>query len=235
MNSISNIQIEKLAQEISERLDDNRVVDSLVREIAAIQLEVRQLNLSVKQLSAIASMRDLLLPLAQKEVTGKNKLKIDATAPLASENGFHQLEYDANSHPYRWTGSDNAFFFELALDRSTPLVFELRCIEAGRMKAIAGIQASIDGMPITASTSTKDGIATIKGTIPSTDNSGYTRIEFSVSDMLVPATINPDGGDQRRLGVAFFDLSIAPLIQATPSSDIASPQRPSINPATKRK
>lgn len=84
-------KMEKLGREIKE----TDPLESILKMIAELYLKIDYIE---KKL-AIFKLENLLLPLIKPRYAGLTSIKIDASMPLSSEQGFYALEYDAQGLP----------------------------------------------------------------------------------------------------------------------------------------
>ena len=70
---------------------------------------------------------------------------IDAAFSLSVECGFYYLEYDENGTPYRWTGPEPSFFFEVLVDRKAPANLRMHYSHIHSKEVEQFVQCYVDG------------------------------------------------------------------------------------------
>ena len=203
-------KIAPFVAEIRSRLDDNQIVDSLIRELAMARLTAAEIQRDLTMVKAHQRTRDILLPQARMEFLGVRSAHVDAGMPLQEASGFYSIEYASNGRPYRWTGPDRQFQFDLHLDRTLPLQFLLHLASWGpattrRLRCFAdGIEIPLVHRPCAWAVE-------CAGLLLPREVLGLTRIEFVCAETFQPATqsaTHSAAGDQRALGVIFLDLLV---------------------------
>ena len=200
----------KQLQAIRQRVNANAPLESLMLELARQQALIDDLALQVRVLRAERSLGEALLPRVETSYGGLDRAHLDAGMPLDPEKGFYALEYDGNGQPFRWTGPQPVFSFDLHLDRRGPLAVALQ-IASGYGEVSDRLRAFSDGveLPLTRQT-VAGGVAYSLVLLPRA-MPGITRLSFLVKKLFTPAASHID---QRKLGVVFRELDVVP---ATPA------------------
>jgi len=134
---------------------------------------------------------------------------IDASFSLSTEAGFYQLEYDSLGVPYRWTGPEPTFLFELFIDRQSPAAIRLRFSQATFSQRT--VQCYVDGHEIATTLVEIDGEFEVRGMLPPRDLVGGSVVSF-----VCPSVSAPGQQDARLLGLVFRWLRI----EAVPATAI---------------
>ena len=137
-----------------------------------------------------------------------DSVKVLAEMVLDPDDGFHKLDHDSAGKPYRWTGPDNDFVFYLNLNRSTTRDGHLKLAAFSKDYA-KGIRCFVDGHLVPCDHTLADGSLVYNFTLPPTAHAHTTNVRFSVPKLWHPKDRNPESKDDRRLGVAFQELSIS--------------------------
>jgi hypothetical protein len=138
---------------------------------------------------------------------------IDAAFSLSVESGFYYLEYDVRGVPYRWTGPDPSFFFEVFVDRQAAATVRLRYSQIYSQEVGQPIQCYVDGEEIETTAIDVDGEFEVFGILPSRDSIGGTVLSFICPGVSSPSTVE-QSHDDRQLGLAFRWLRIDPAHNA---------------------
>ncbi len=126
--------------------------------------------------------------------------------------GYYPLEQDGFGRPYRWTGPDREFGFELDVDRGAPGKVTLRFDMFFAAAPIEDLVCLVDGTPQPLSALHVDGGWEVSGELPARADRAGATIAF-----VVPRIESPeDRGqmDPRRLGLCFRWLEV----DTTPAS-----------------
>lgn len=202
-----NPKLERFVQEVRANLDESQVLESLIKELALHKLELAEFKRELAVIRAHQRMRDILLPRAKEEYSGRKQAAIDAGMPLGAEQGFYALEYDGRGRPFRWTGPGRVFHFDLHLDRSTPLRFTLH-LAPWCEKYARGLRCFSDGVEIPLVKQPCNWAVEYGAVLLPREVLGVTRIEFLVAKTFSPALLSADAAaDKRQLGVVFLDLT----------------------------
>lgn len=142
---------------------------------------------------------------------------IDASFSLSTEAGFYHLEYDSMGVPYRWTGPEPTFLFELFIDRQAPAAFRMRFSQATFTHVQRTVRCYVDGHEIATSLVEVEGEFEVRGTLPQRDLVGGSVVSF------VCPSVSAPGGQQdiRLLGLVFRWLRIEAVPMAADDSDDA--------------
>jgi hypothetical protein len=184
---------DKLLHSIAEELFRlHRAYDALVAKMHA--LEITQSTYD----QMIASGEPAALQAMPRSTV------VDASFSLSTEAGFYHLEYDNYGVPYRWTGPEPTFLFELFIDRQSPADFRLRFSQASFNQAQRPVRCYVDGHEIATVLIEIDGEYEVRGTLPPRDLTGGSVVSF-----LCPSVSAPSGQqDIRLLGLVFRWLRI---------------------------
>lgn len=198
MTSKKNLQ--ETVSKLKSRINSNNILESLLEIIAEINSKVENLEKAIVKMK----LRDILLPMSQERYKGLTSLKIDASYPLSSYQGFYALEYDSNGLPYRWTGPEPTFFFDLHLDRTLPLKFNLILyLKSPEQQRIRCFSDEVE-IPLQ-SNEIEPNFWKFSGILFPREIIGLTRVMF-----VVPKVYKAEDPDTRILGVVFKEFSINP-------------------------
>jgi hypothetical protein len=145
---------------------------------------------------------------------------IDASFSLSAEAGFYHLEYDSLGVPYRWTGPEPTFLFELFIDRHSPAAIRMRFSQATFTEAQRSVRCYVDGHEIATALFETDGEFEVRGMLPPREVAGGTVVSF-----VCPSVSAPSGQqDIRLLGLVFRWLRIEAVpVPETTEEDARSP------------
>ena len=209
INEVNTTKLAAYIDEIKTHLDENSIVESLVKELAALKLTQDELLRSLTSMKACMSMRDILLPEAVLRYEGLKQVKIDAAMPIKPERGFYAIEHNEKGYPFRWTGPQNSFFFDLHLCRATPLKFNISLARWGTAPSNR-IRCFSDNIEIPLIRSLTNSAIDYSGILLPRETLGVTRLEFLVAKMFRP---NPSDDLSPLLGVVFVNFSVEPATE----------------------
>lgn len=194
--------------EIRSRVNDGNPLESLIKELALMQGQFDELATEVRILRGERRLRDILLPEVRAAYKGLDIVKIDAGQPLSEDQGFYSLEYDQQGQAFRWTGPRPIFYFDLHLDRSSPL--RMRVVLANGFGARArALRAFCDGAEIPLEKTETPSRTQYSAVLFPREAHGLTRIAFLPTEMFRPGAL-PGHEDQRVLGVVFREIQVDP-------------------------
>jgi hypothetical protein len=132
---------------------------------------------------------------------------IDASFSLSTESGFYPLEYDNLGVPYRWTGPEPTFLFEVFIDRLEPATIRMRYSKGRFDQARRPVPCYVDGREIATALVEVDGEFEVRGIMPPRDLVGGTIVSFVCPGVSVPSA-DGKSEDIRALGLVFRWLRI---------------------------
>ena len=193
---------------------DRSSPDALLRSIA---VELAQLQQSHTRLLARLAASEALTAFHDRIVAGEvaeigavypARIRVESDQSFREGLGFHSLEHDIRGRPYRWTGPEREFSFQLFVDRRLPSAFKL-CFDELYVKApVEELKSYVDGR-LTALTATRiDDYWRVSGILPPRGDRGGTVIAFVVPKVEAPQARGE--ADPRRLGMRFRWLEVEP-------------------------
>ena len=195
------------------QINETNVLESLVEELAVQRWMIDRQTHAVEILRAQMASRDIALPSTVNLYRGNTVAKIDAGMPLKPSSGFHSMEYVENGAPYRWTGPDRLFFFDLHLDRSGPLKFSIQVSGGSDGKAV-GLRCLVDNLELPLTTLELPSRIEYSAVLVPRTYPGVTRLSFLVPKVFSPAQLSQSSAaDSRILGVIFHQLIVQPATQ----------------------
>jgi hypothetical protein len=224
---VKNTQFDSDVGQILGRLNRGSadlLLESLTDELLRLHRACAALQARLSALEVTQTIQDRIAPsekLAAVTALPK-KITIDAAFSLPAEAGFHTLEYDRQGAPFRWTGPEPSFRFELMLNRTAPADLKLRYSQVFADIQDYEIPCFVDGAEIEITQVAVDGEFELHGVIPPREGGGGTVLTF-----VCPTPSAEEAamsGDTRSLGLAFRWLKVAPSPDAT-SSPRALPPR----------
>lgn len=201
-------------EEIKSRINEANVLDSLVNELAAQNMAIKNLSRQLEFLKAQRQIRDILLPQVRQSYQGQQSAKVDAGMPLKMQHGFHKTEYFENGKPYRWTGPEPLFYFDLHLDRTVPLKFTLLSI-ANDQGTHEGLRCFTDNIELPLVFREETYGVKYEAVLMPREIIGLTRIGFLVAKTFTPAlSADQDTpSDPRTLGLIFREIVVQPATE----------------------
>ena len=194
-----------------DRSNSESLLKSIAAELLRLHQAARNAEARIHALETMQAMSDQVAAASNTSVAGSlpTSVAIDAAFSLPVESGFYYLEYDLRGVPYRWTGPDPAFFFEVLIDRLSAAAFRLRYSQMCSPEASHLIRCFVDGQEIRALTNTVDGEFEVAGILPARTAVGATVISFLCPAVVAPSMVG-QSNDSRKLGLAFRWLRIEP-------------------------
>lgn len=206
------MQPESSAAAILARLDrssPDKLLASLAEELALLHRAHQAMLAKIAALETFQAMSDRVLePGANAPTELPCSVTVDAAFSLSAENGFYGIEYDAKGIPYRWTGPEAAFYFELLVDRSSTAMLTLRYLKIfGQVSPQNKLRCFVDGQSVTVSTREIDGEFELNAELPLRNANSGSVIMFLCPTSKAPQTAGSPA-DRRSLGLAFRWLKI---------------------------
>jgi hypothetical protein len=228
------LRVDSDVAQIIARLDrssPDKLLNSIAEELLRLHRAYQAVVARMHALEITQSTYDQMIssgePVALQAMP--QAMVIDASFSLSTEAGFYQLEYDNLGVPYRWTGPEPTFLFELFIDRQSPAAIRLRFSQATFSQAQRTVRCYVDGHEIGTTLVEVEGEFEVRGMLPPRDFVGGSDVSF------VCPSVSAPGGQQdlRLLGLVFRWLRIeaAPATAAdaddTHDSSVVALQRES--------
>lgn len=211
---MNNIPFDTDVATILARLDRSNP-DALLKSIAGELLRLNNAYLDVvarmHAFEVTQTIHDQIAASAEPKTFSSMPpgVVIEAAFSLSVESGFHHLEYDVLGVPYRWTGPEPVFFFEVFVDRQAPAAVRMHYSQIYSLEGGYPVQCYVDGEEIETSLVEIAGEFEVHGLLPSRDFVGGTVISFVCPKVASPAVVEKSK-DERQLGLAFRWLRIDP-------------------------
>jgi hypothetical protein len=192
-----------------DRSSPEKLLTSLATELAQLHRANQALLARIAAIETFQSISDQVLESdSSASVDLAKSINVDAAFSLSAENGFYGLEYGSNGEPYRWTGPEPTFYFELLLDRSLPAVLTLRFITIFMHPSPEKVlRCLVDGQPVELQTRAVSGGFESSAILPPRRARGGSVVMFLCPCLQPPATVDAPR-DTRYLGLAFRWLQI---------------------------
>jgi hypothetical protein len=202
-----------------DRSSPDKLLNSIAEELLRLHRAYQAVVARMHALEITQSTYDQMIssgePLALQ--TMPQAAIIDASFSLSTEAGFYHLEYDSLGVPYRWTGPEPTFLFELFIDRQLPAAIRLRFSQATFAHSRRTVRCYVDGHEIATALVDVDGEFEVRGMLPPRDLVGGSVLSF-----VCPSVSAPDGQqDIRLLGLVFRWLRIEAVPAAAADTDDA--------------
>jgi hypothetical protein len=194
---------------IIARLDQSTLeslLSSVATELLRIHNALSNARARITALEVIATLNDKIIAADNPQAFDNlpRSIIIEASFALSAETGFYWLEYDTTGRPYRWTGPESLFFFELFVDRNYPLDMSLRYSRL-QVPGINPVRCYVDGKEVEVKIRDVDGEFEVYAVIPPRRFLGGTVIMFECWNVQVE---KEQSADSRKLGLAFRWLKI---------------------------
>jgi len=204
-----------------DRSSPDKLLNSIAEELCRLQQAYQTLVARMHALEITQFAYDQMI--SSGEPTALEAMPettvIDASFSLSTEAGFYQLEYDSHGVPYRWTGPEPTFLFELFIDRRLPATIRMRFSQATFAEAQQSVRCYVDGHEIATALVEMDGEFEVRGMLPSRDLVGGTVVSFVCPSVSAPAGQQ----DIRLLGLVFRWLRIEAVpVAASTNEDTRS-------------
>ena len=181
---------------------------TLAEELVRLQQAFAALEARVVAAEGLAAFADNLLKGAETPIDYPATLRIDPTNSTSEMIGFHQLEYDHEGMPYRWTGPERHFSFQMFISRIAPATFNLHFGKFFASAPVEHLRGFVDGEETALSIRRAGKGYEARGEMPARHQAGGTVLSF-----VAPAVESPlQRGlpDNRLLGMLFLGLRVAP-------------------------
>ncbi len=209
---MNNIVLDTDIEAVLSRLDRTNL-EAMLRSLAA---EFIRVNRAYSGLIARMAAVEVTATLHDR-IAGENRetdfarypqsLTIDAAFALSAESGFYHLEYDQSGKPYRWTGPEPTFWFEVFVDRRGAAELVLRYSQLYLQTPGQYVRCFVDGVEIDVETVPVDGEFEVRAVLPPRADAGGTVVSFVCPGVRSPGEMDYSG-DTRKLGLAFRWLRV---------------------------
>lgn len=196
--------------------------EALVASIASEFLRLHQSYAALASRVVAMEMLQMTIDRVAAEAPGMlvldlpDSTEVDAAFSFTRAQGFYQLEWGDGRRPYRWTGPDPQFSFELFVRRDVPLRFVLQFLRS-HAPVTSGFRCFVDGKESPCELIDVAGAYQLQGVIPERSSPGGSLLSFVCPIMQSPFEAGT-ADDRRRLGIAFERLKIEPTSQRQPQS-----------------
>ncbi len=203
--SNSEVDITCLLQRFDRRSPDT-LIRALAKEFVSLHRAHARLTARVAAMETLGAVADRLLTGAEAPFDYPKTLRIDAGGSTSELIGFHQLEYDDEGLPYRWTGPERQFSVQMFVSRRTPAAFELSFGKFFADSPVEQLRGFVDGEEVPLMIRFGAQGYEARGEMPPRQQAGCTVLTFLVPVMGSPAASGST--DRRALGLQFAGLSV---------------------------
>jgi hypothetical protein len=192
-----------------DRSSPDKLLVSLAGELERLHQANQAVLAKIAALETFQSISDQVLELGSNAPTeSAESVTVDAAFSLSAENGFYGIECDAKGTPYRWTGPEPAFYFDLLIDRSSTAALTLRFLKIfGHPSPENRLRCFVDGQSVAVQTREVDGEFELNAELPRRSATGGSVIMFLCPSSRSPLT-EGTSQDKRCLGLAFRWLKV---------------------------
>ena len=191
---------------------DRSSPDALLKSIAKELVRLGQANVLLEaRLAAMESLQAIADRIAAGEEGDvashyPSHVSIDAANSYLGALGFYEVEHDHNGVPYRWSGPERQFSFQIFVDRRESARFTLKFGQIYANAPLEGLLCFADGERVELTVKRVAAGHEAKGLLPLRKDSGGSVLTF-----LCPATESPEErgfADRRQLGISFRVLTV---------------------------
>lgn len=205
--AVSAADLEKILERIDRSSPDSLLM-SLVEELVLLQESHRDLQARITAMEVFQGIGDRVLTDSTKvRFDLPTAVTIDGAFSLSSKNGFYGVEYDHTGGPYRWTGPDPTFHFEVMVDRKQKLDLRLRYSQLFVHLPDTSVRCFVDGIEVEGKTIVVDREFELRALIPEREKFGATVLTFVCPGVQSPMEAGMSD-DMRKLGLAFRWLKL---------------------------
>lgn len=192
-----------------DRSTSDSLLSSFAAELLCLHNALSNMHARVTALEVSATLKDNVANVNNRHASDDlpRSITIEASFALPAEAGFYWLEYDNNGRPYRWTGPEPLFFFELFINRRYPLDMRLRYSKLQEPGDGKLIRCYVDGKELESELTEIDGEFEVSAVIPERDLLGGTIVMFECANVQSPSE-KGNSDDSRKLGLSFRWLKI---------------------------
>jgi hypothetical protein len=182
-------------------------VKGVVEEFVELHREIAALKRELAALTAYQASQDRLLTVEStiaKLTALPHSVVVEPDQMLRAQDGFYPLEHTSDGIPFRWTGPEQHFSFDVFIDRTHGAEARLEILNCIDFEVQKNIALLVDGenVPVTLEQVGMGFIATSALLPRSVANA--TNLVYAL-----PATLMPLGSkDTRALGVAFGRFTV---------------------------
>lgn len=210
---MEHLKFDSDAATILARLDrssPDALLASLGAELLRLHEAYAAMSARLNALEVTQSLQDKVLEAEQLHQLSElpNALSIEASFALPASAGFYALEYDNVGNPFRWTGPDPVFHFEIMLNRTGPANLCMRYMRLFAALSNQKVRCYVDGDEIETEHWAIDSECEVRGLIPPREGPGATVVMFVCPRVASPADLHVSE-ETRKLGLAFRWLKIA--------------------------
>ena len=134
----------------------------------------------------------------------------DSVAPFGA--GFYRREEDNTGRPFRWTGRSDHFELRLGINRNVPWSFSIE-VRPNPNVPLETLRAFVDYNEIALEIDA--GRRVLRGTLPARGFGNQAVLTVFMPNTFRPSDLDPKSKDTRTLGLAFYGLTLAPVISGT--------------------
>jgi hypothetical protein len=193
-----------------DRSTPDALLKSIAAEFARLHEDNARLTARIAVMQGLSAMADRIGRAESAEFAADYPiaLLIDADYSFSGGTGFHEVEYDSVGLPFRWTGPDRRFAFELFVDRREPADFALTFDDFPARRRLDELVAFVDGAPAALRVDRRGDRCFATGALPARADRGGTAIAFLCPQ--VELLKSPDRQENRQVGLRFRALAINP-------------------------
>jgi hypothetical protein len=206
------------------------LVEALTDEIASLQSsfdELRRDMEAIEQYSLLAERLELTTGQKKSRAELPRRVEISAMEHLLPRDGFYTLEYADDGTPFRWTGPERTFSFNIYVDRQRPVQVTLEALSASDPTLLRNLEAFADGLPLPRQIQPQGDGFRLFATLQPREAVDSTQLTFVSPCVSAPK----ESEDNRLLGVAFTRLSLlqteAPRIEGAREGSTTATRRTS--------
>jgi len=200
-------ELKRLEEVLSDPRDRQAFVSKLIRELADLRIAVDKIQARQELLADIMGAGSLTeeAPEIVKNEELPTEVLVQADHRLDPAAGFYWLEHGRSGEPFRWTGPDTIFEFDLIVSRATPVLIRVDMLSTVDERNIEEAQCIVDGRMIEcAAVKSASGGFSLECIAPARVRGGPTSLK------VYTPYVRSVGGDERAIGVAFNALTVSP-------------------------
>ncbi|WP_294534116.1 hypothetical protein [uncultured Rhodoblastus sp.] len=202
----SGLDAESILQRF-DRSSSDALLQSIARELLRLDEANALLQARLSAMESLLALSDRIAASQEPEFAAPypDKIAIDAADSFLGALGFYELEHDMDGLPFRWSGPDRQFSFQLFVNRQEPCYFDLTFGQFFAEAPIDRLQCRVDGENVELSLEGARGRYQASGVLPPRKDRGGTLLTFVCPEMASPESLGY--ADRRLLGLTFYRLT----------------------------
>ena len=191
--------------------DATAVMPFLLEKLSELYLLARKSQTKIESIQDQLENSEFFFSLPEVILMNRSKLPhvvINAGDLVPPGENFYEPEAFGEDGHIRWTGPDRVNNFHVPIDRGSDRIMRLKIASALKPEVISSMKVYIDGQIAAFDIDQKDNMFELISPLPVVDRVQDTLISIFVPHLFSPAEVDTTSTDNRKLGVAFYQLEV---------------------------